>query len=140
MNTKLFVVLSILLSVMIAACATTPRVDSGSVAIENKDIRAVIVFGEGDREKISRYYKSRMKRKTLPPGLAKKEKLPPGLEKHIEKYGKLPPGLEGRRLPRDLDRTLARLPEDYVRLKVGGDIVLMNEKTRVVFDVIWDVD
>ena len=140
MNTKLFVVLSILLSVMIAACATTPGVDSGSVAVENKDIRAVIVFGEGDREKISLYYKSRMKRKTLPPGLAKKEKLPPGLEKHIEKYGKLPPGLEGRRLPRDLDRTLARLPEDYVRLKVGGDIVLMNEKTRVVFDIIWDVD
>ena len=95
MNTKLFVVLSILLSVMIAACATTTRVESGSVAVENKDIRAVIVFGEGDREKISRYYKSRMKRKNLPPGLAKKEKLPPGLEKHIEKYGKLPPGLEG---------------------------------------------
>lgn len=140
MNTKLFVVLSILLSVMIAACATTPRVDSGSVAVENKDIKAVIVFGDGDREKISRYYKSRVKRKALPPGLAKKEKLPPGLEKHIEKHGKLPPGLEGRRLPHDLDRTLTRLPEDYVRLKVGGDIVLMNEKTRVVFDVIWDVD
>ena len=140
MNTKLFVVLSILLSVMIAACATTPRVDSGSVAVENKDIKAVMVFGDSDREKISRYYKSRMKRKNLPPGLAKKEKLPPGLEKHIDKYGKLPPGLEGRRLPRDLDRTLARLPEDYLRLKVGGDIVLMNEKTRVVFDVIWDVD
>ena len=140
MNTKLFVVLSILLSVMIAACATTPRVDSGSVAVENKDIKAVMVFGDGDREKISRYYKSRVKRKALPPGLAKKEKLPPGLEKHIEKHGKLPPGLEGRRLPHDLDRTLTRLPEDYVRLKVGGDIVLMNEKTRVVFDVIWDVD
>ena len=65
MNTKLFVVLSILLSVMIAACAITPRIDSGSVAVENKDFRAVMVFGEGDREKISRYYKSRMKRKTV---------------------------------------------------------------------------
>ena len=140
MNSKLFVVLSILLSAMVAACAATPPVDSGTIAVENKDIKAVMVFGAADREKINHYYKSRKKEKPLPPGLAKKEKLPPGLEKHIQKHGELPPGLEGRRLPHDLDRTLTRLPEGYVRLKVGGDVVLMNEKTRVVFDVIWDVD
>lgn len=140
MNSKLLVVLSILLSAMIAGCATTPRIDSGAIAVENKDIKAAMVFGAGDSEKIHHYYKSRKKEKNLPPGLAKKEKLPPGLEKHIQKHGELPPGLEGRRLPHDLDRTLTRLPEGYVRLKVGGDVVLMNEKTRVVFDVIWDVD
>jgi len=80
------------------------------------------------------------KGKGLPPGLAKKEELPPGLQKHIKKYGELPPGLEGKRLPRKLSRTLSRLPDGYVRLKVGTDVVLMNEKTRVVLDVILDVD
>ena len=57
----------------------------------------------------------------------------------LEKNGKLPPGLEGRRLSPELERTLSRLPAVFIRLKVGGDIVLMNEKTRVVFDVLWDV-
>ena len=77
--------------------------------------------------------------KTIPPGLAKKQELPPGLQKHIVKHGELPPGLQGRRLPLDLEGGLSRLPTVYIRLRVGGDIVLMNEKTRVVFDVVWDV-
>ena len=47
---------------------------------------------------------------------------------------------EGSRLPADLERTLRRLPEDYVRISVGGDILLMNKKTRYVFDVVFDVD
>jgi len=140
MRKMLFAVLSILLSVMVFACTAAPQIESGSVALENKDIKAVMIFSSGDREKISHYYKSRKKTKALPPGLAKKKELPPGLQKHLQKYDELPPGLEGKKLPQDLDRTLTRLPEDYVRLKVGGDVVLMNEKTRVVFDVIWDLD
>jgi len=102
-------------------------------------MRAVIVFSDSDRGKIRNYYRDPKKGKTIPPGLAKKQELPPGLQKHIEKNGKLPPGLEGRRLPQDLEGTLPHLPAGFVRLQVGGDIVLLNEKTRVVLDVIWDV-
>ena len=126
----LFAALSTLLSAMFFACTAAPQIESGSVALENKDIKAVMIFSSGDREKISHYYKSRKRTKALPPGL----------QKHLQKYDELPPGLEGKKLPQDLDRTLTRLPEGYVRLKVGGDVVLMNEKTRVVFDVIWDLD
>ena len=102
-------------------------------------MRAVVVFSDSDRGKIKHHYRNFKKTKTMPPGLAKKQKLPPGLQKHIAKHGKLPPGLEGRRLPRDLERTLSHLPAGYVRFRVGGDVVLLNEKTRVVLDVIWDV-
>ena len=134
------IILSCLMSAaLITGCATTPTVDSGTVAIENKDMSAVIVFNDSDRGKISDYYKSMKKTKTMPPGLAKKQELPPGQQKHIARYGELPPGLEGRRLPLDLEEGLSRLPAGYVRLRVGGDVVLMNEKTRVVLDVIWDV-
>ena len=129
----------LMLVALMAGCATTPTVDSGTVAIENKDMSAVIVFNDNDRGKIWDYYKSMKKTKTMPPGLAKKQELPPGLQKHIARYGELPPGLEGRRLPLDLEGGLSRLPAGYIRLRVGGDIVLMNEKTRVVFDVVWDV-
>ncbi|MGW8286782.1 MAG: hypothetical protein ACWGOD_00975, partial [Desulfobulbales bacterium] len=108
--------------------------------LENKDMKAVLIFSDQDREKVNHYYKSRRKAKKIPPGLAKKEELPPGLQKHIQKYNELPPGLEGRRLSPDLDTSLTRLPKGYIRLKVGSDVVLMNEITRVIFDVIWNVD
>jgi len=140
MRRKLSVVLSFLLAAMITACVTTPEVERGAVFLENKDMKAVLIFSDQDREKVNHYYKSRRKAKKIPPGLAKKEELPPGLQKHIQKYNELPPGLEGRRLPPDLDTSLTRLPKGYIRLKVGSDVVLMNEITRVVFDVIWNVD
>ena len=129
------------MAVMAAACVTTtPQPDRGSVILENKDMMAVLVFGDEDREKINHFYKGREKTKALPPGLAKREELPPGLQKHIQKHNELPPGLESRRLPYELESTLTRLPEGYIRLKVGSDIVLMNEITRVIMDVIWKVD
>jgi Ni/Co efflux regulator RcnB len=140
MSRNFFFVLSFLLAAMVAACVTNPEVERGSVSLENRDMKAVLIFSDHDREKINHYFKSRSKTKKMPPGLAKKEELPPGLQKHIQKYNELPPGLEGRRLPGELDRNLTRLPEGYIRLKIGSDVVLMNEITRVVFDVILGVD
>lgn len=134
---RLFV---ILLPVMITACAANPHIENGSIAIENNDTRGAVIFSASDRDKIIHYFTNRKESKTLPPGLAKKQELPPGLQKQIEKHGELPPGLVGKGLPDSLERTLSRLPEGYVRIKIGGDVVLMNEKTRVVFDVIWNVD
>jgi Ni/Co efflux regulator RcnB len=140
MHKKLFMVSGILLAAMMSACAADPHVERGTIAVGNEDFRGAIIFSAHDREKIVHHYKNGKKRKKMPPGLAKKQELPPGLQKHIKKHGQLPPGLEARRLPDSLERTLSRLPEGYVRMKVGGDVVLMNEKTRVVFDVVWGLD
>jgi len=38
-----------------------------------------------------------------------------------------------------LERDLAPLPGNYVRVRVGGDIVLMDGKTRVVFDILHGI-
>ncbi len=76
------------------------------------------------------------KRKKIPPGLAKRGgDLPPGLVKRDV----LPPGLQGRTLPYDLETQLTPLPESYVRVQIGTDVVLLNRKTRVVMDVIYGV-
>jgi hypothetical protein len=136
---RIYIIFWVALSVFLAGCASTPTVESGGIEIETEDMRAVIVFSDSDRAKIREHYRKTGKSKTMPPGLAKKKKLPPGLQKHIEKNGKLPPGLEGRRLSPGLERTLSTLPAGFLRLQVGGDIVLLNEKTRVALDVIWDV-
>ena len=117
-------------AVLLAGCLTT----SGHVAVRDGNTSVAVSFSNQDRRFIHDYYHS--KRKRLPPGLAKKGKLPPGLAKRQT----LPRGLSGRGLPRDLLRRLSSIPKDYVRLRVGTDIVIMNRKTRVIFDVISGIN
>lgn len=142
MLTRLLSVSMILLISGMTGCITNPTVNSGSIEVGNGHMRVNVAFSEHDREKIKNYYKHSRKvkkSKKMPPGLAKKQNLPPGLQKHIQKNGLLPPGLYKRNLPVDLERELSPLPKGYLRVKVGGDVVLMDEETRVVIDVIWGV-
>lgn len=111
----------------------------GSVTVGDRDARVSVGFSTRDRELIRDYYAGR-RSKPLPPGLAKRDRLPPGLERQLRKGGQLPPGLRGRELPRDLERRLSPLPDGYARVIVGGRIVLQNAGTRVVVDVIQDID
>lgn len=125
---------------ILMGCASYPHVDSSIFKIENDDLHVQVAFGDHDRRAIHDYYANKgTKQKGLPPGLARKRKLPAGLKKQLEKNGKLPPGLSKRHLPSELEERLSRLPKGYVRLKVGGDIVLMNEKTEVIVDIIHDL-
>jgi hypothetical protein len=124
----------------LVGCTTNPRVTSGSIEVKTEDINARVAFHDNDREAKIGYYSHKKKSKGMPPGLAKKDTLPPGLQKHIVKHGELPPGLESRNLPYELEKKLTPLPEGFVRLKVGADVVLMNEKTRIVVDVISGLD
>jgi hypothetical protein len=122
-----------LLGVLAAGCALQAAT-SGRVAIQDGDSRAVLAIGDQDRALIQSYYGQ--KKKAPPPGLAKRQgNLPPGLAKRE----RLPPGLQGEALPYDLERQLAPLPREYVRLRVGPDVVLLEVRTRVVHDVVYDV-
>ncbi len=72
----------------------------------------------------------------LPPGLKKKDRLPPGLAKR----DRMPDDVHYEPLPRELEVKLTPLPDkNYVRVRVGKDIVLFNTKTRVVFDIQRDL-
>jgi hypothetical protein len=110
---------------------TPPR---GAVAVQTENARAAIFFSDNDRAEIRRYY-----RKHLPPGLAKRESLPPGLRKQLVKRGTLPPGLRSAQLPAELNRRLSHLPDGYIRLRVATDVILLNEHTRVILDVVSDI-
>jgi hypothetical protein len=120
---------------------------SGGVAVGDEHSRVEIMFSTDDRRYIHDYYYrdyddgyyDRKKSKKLPPGLAKRDELPPGLQKQIRRNGQLPPGLQGRHLPHELERRLSPLPPDYVRMQVGRDIVLINQKTRITVDVIKNI-
>jgi len=101
---------------------------------------------EDDQE--DRYYKDRDRetargwydehQNNLPPGLAKKDRLPPGLEKQLVRRGTLPPGLQKRLqpVPVDLERRLPPPPPECGHVLVGGHIVLLNQRTHVVVDLV----
>lgn len=118
----------------LTACVDTRTSTRGAVTVRDEHGRVTLVFSDRDRDEIYRYY-----RRNLPPGLAKKETLPPGLRKQLARRGTLPPGLEGQRLHRDLERRLSPLPRGYTRLRVGTDILLLDERTRVILDIVSDI-
>lgn len=131
---SIITVVVVLFGAMVGGCATYPST-SGRVVVQDENSRVEVVFSDRDRRLIREYYH----RHQLPPGLAKRSSLPPGLQKQVQRRGQLPPGLRGERLPDELDVTLSSLPEGYVRLRVGVDVVLMNTRTRVIVDVIKDI-
>ena len=119
-----------------SACETPPTY--GEVRTHGRDYDVRVVFSDRDRVIIRDYYRAYYR--GLPPGLAKKGKVPPGHAKKMYRNQPLPPGLEWRHLPDDLERRLSRLPDGYVRVIVGADVGIMNVRTRVVMDMIEDLD
>lgn len=121
-------------TLVLSACVDSRTSTRGAVTVRDEHGRVTLVFSDRDRAEIHRYY-----RRNLPPGLAKRETLPPGLRKQLARRGTLPPGLEGQRLHRDLEMRLSPLPRGYIRLRVGTDILLLDERTRVILDVVTDI-
>ena len=80
-------------------------------------------------------------RSGLPPGLAKRETLPPGLEKQLREKGTLPPGLQKKiqPLPVALEKQLTPLPTGYRRVVIAGNVIVMNEKTSLIYDIVRNV-
>ncbi len=121
-----------LTALVLGGCASYTAT-SGRVVIKDDAGVVDIRIDDRDRAHIHDYYRGK---KGLPPGLAKRGgNLPPGLAKR----DRLPPGLEGEALPHELERKLTKLPSSYVRVRIGQDIVLMDGKTRVVFDVVYGI-
>ncbi len=91
-------------------------------------------FGK-DQEKTVRNWFSE---NGLPPGLAKREQLPPGLQGQLQKNGTLPPGLQKRiqPLPKALERSLPKPSPGLKRGIIGGDLVLVEETSKKVLDII----
>ena len=92
-----------------------------------------MMFGDRDRGIIRDYCSQ--PHSNLPPGLAKRGgQLPPGLEKHLRRNGQLPPGLQKKmyRFPAELERRLPPLPNNYVRVFVGGRGLIVDAQFNII--------
>jgi hypothetical protein len=91
-----------------------------------------VAFSDRDRAQIRDYYGQR--RRSLPPGLARKGNIPPGHERQMGEGG-VPPGQQVRYLPYELEQRLQPLPQGYVHVIVDTDVVIMNTRTHAIVDV-----
>jgi len=98
-------------------------------------------FGKEHENAVRAWFGNNSNLQGLPPGLAKREELPPGLQRHLERNGTLPPGLQKRLqpLPQSLEAKLPKTPEGVKRGIVNGNVVLIEERTSKILDIINDV-
>jgi hypothetical protein len=69
----------------------------------------------------------------------KSGELPPGLQMQLEKNGRLPPGLAKKELPPGLAKRLGSTRTGLERLIIDDDVLLVEEATGIVYDIIKDV-
>ena len=95
-------------------------------------------FGKNHEKTVRDWFASKENQANLPPGIAKREELPPGLQRHLERNGTLPQDLQSRMqpLPDGLASQLPAPPAGVKRGVVGDRVVLMEEGTGKVLDVI----
>jgi hypothetical protein len=136
MKSRLLVaLLAAALAPALIGCVTGPRY--GEVAVSEPHYAVRVVFTDHDRRLIGDYYAPRYK--SLPPGLAKRDRLPPGHAWRARHNQPISDDARWRYLPFELEQRLTRLPSEYVRVIVGTDVVIMNVRTRVVVDLLEDI-
>ena len=108
----------------------------------NTDRREETYSFSPDQERLIRvWFSQSSNRRNLPPGLAKRQTLPPGLERQLQKNGTLPPGLERRLepLPVTLESQLPPLPRGMRRVVLSGNVILLEEATALIIDLLRNV-
>lgn len=71
-----------------------------------------------------------------PPSVSKKDASPASLVKQIRRGGTLPEEIKGEALPNDLAKQLPPAPKDYQRVLFHRWMLLVQEKSRLIVDVV----
>lgn len=116
---------------LLNGCVAHPVSTQTSVHVRDDNLRMHLIFSDYDRNYIYKYYGYPNKRRY--------KKIPPGHYKRLERHRPLPSSYHYRPLPWELERRLSPLPAGYIRVIVGNDIAIMNTRTRVLYDILWEI-
>ena len=106
-----------------------------------RSVKIVVGFGVEERSYILDWFRDSNNLKALPQSSARREQLPADLQQLLEKDGKLPPALESKLqpLPVGLERSLPKLPDGNRRILIGDNVILLDEATSSIVDIIAGV-
>lgn len=88
-------------------------------------------FSDMDVTTIRDYY-----RRFGAPAIATAPRYPHWLQQQIQRGSLMPQGLAVELLPPDLERLLLPLPTEYVRLRAGDDVILLDRPMNLIVDVV----
>lgn len=115
-----------LAALWISGCAAYTAT-SGQVALKDDSVVAEVRLSADDRAAIKDYYRKSTVVKSASGSMP------------LLKGGWLPADAKVEPLPVALERKLTPLPTSHARWIVGGDIILVEKKTRAIVDAIYDV-
>ncbi len=101
-------------------------VKKGSKAVAKSNKAGAKAFTYSDRRTIEGFFAR---------GGVVGKPLPPGLAKQLRRNGRLPPGLQKKALPGNLARLLPGVPPGHRYAAVGNDIVLIEQATGLILDI-----
>ncbi len=132
MSKKVLLLALVSATLLLNGCMTRQAV---VVQTHSPGISTSFYFSDTDRSRIKGYYLyNRPYNRPRPPGHRKQ------YSHRYQRHQVLPHGVPYSRLPHHLESRLPRLPADYIRIVVGGDVMIMNVRTRVIYDVIFGLD
>ena len=130
MRTRFTLLILSLFLLTLQGCTIYPTHSQTSVGVYDQNVRLNLLFTDYDRRYIQQYYGHRKK----PHG-----RIPPGYYQRYNRHKVLPSHYRPIPIPRELDRRLSPLPSGYIRVMIGNDIAIMNTRTRVLYDIMWQI-
>ncbi len=119
-------------SILLSGCVTTQPV---GVRTHSSGVSSSFYFSDTERSRIKGYYLyNRPYSKRTPPGHRKQ------YSPRYQRHQVLPHGIPYNRLPPHLESRLPRLPAGYIRIVVGNEVMIMNARTRVIYDVFFGLE
>ncbi|WP_321325151.1 hypothetical protein [Thiomicrorhabdus sp.] len=119
-------------SVLLASgCVTSQSVRVSSHQQVSPNTHVSLYFSSNDRARIKGYYLYNYRDMYRKPGHR------PRHVRSFKHHHALPRNVHYTRLPYELERRLSPLPRDYIRIRIGDDIAIMNVRTRIIYDSVW---
>ncbi len=120
--------LLVLMSAGLLSGCMAEALTSGHIAFSDGAAPGTVEMGAGERAQIHQYCVRRHLARSLSPQERR-------MVSQLYRDGRLPLRLGYHRLPLSLEDRLPPLPQPYVRVLVGTDVLVINRRTRVIADL-----
>ena len=130
MRTRSIILVLALFMLILQGCTVYPTHSRTAIGVHDQNIRLNLMFTDYDRRYIQQYYGHHK---------LHHRKVPPGYYQRYKRHNALPSHYRPIPISRELDRRLTPLPSGYIRVMIGDDMAIMDTRTRILYDIMWQI-